>query len=111
VVVDPQGSVLPANTVPFKVEGAYTDPPTNVVPGGADLNGRICGFADNTNLRYFFEYSKDCSMNTGVTKTPSQNVTATGSCNQTVPPARRLKRVSELVAQVGKRARDQLPAL
>ena len=51
------------------------------------FNGRICGFTNGTQLKYFFEYSKNCTLGTNVIKTPSVPITATGNCNQTVPTA------------------------
>ena len=86
VIVDPNGNVIPANIVPFKIEGATTDPPTNVVPGKADFNGRICGWVANVNIMYYYQYSTDCSFNSSVSQTSPNNITTTGSCNQTVPP-------------------------
>ena len=88
VVVDPSGNVIPGNIVPFTIEGVTTDPASDVnkVPGQAGLNGRICGFSNLTKLTYYFEHSTDCSLNSSVSRTPSNNITATGSCNQTVTP-------------------------
>ena len=88
--MDPSGNVVPGNIVPFVMPepGPTTDPPTNTdgSKGSTDLNGHICGFANGTNLTYYFEYSTNCSLETNVTRTPSQSITATGVCDQAVPP-------------------------
>ena len=84
--MDPNGNVIPGNIVPSYNGGGYTDPASNVVPGQADLNGRICGISSATNLIYHFQYSTDCTFTSGISQTPSKNITTTGSCNQTVPP-------------------------
>ena len=90
VVVDPSGNVVPGNSVPFEIPrpGPITDPPTNTDGrnGTTDFNGRICGFANGTGLTYYFEYGTNCSLEANVTRTPSHNITATGSCDQAVPP-------------------------
>ena len=89
-MVDPEGHITPANIVPFEIPPAAptTDPATNTdgSKGSADLNGRICGYANATKLTYYFEYSTNCSLGVNVTRTPSQSITATGSCDQAVPP-------------------------
>ena len=87
MIVDPSGKVIPANIVPFEIKRDYTDPASNVdtPPGGATFNGRVCGFTNGSNLTYYYEYSTDCSMSIGVTRTPSGSMVATGSCNQTAP--------------------------
>ena len=90
VVVDPSGNVVPGNIVPFEISppDAITDPPTNTDgrKGSTDFNGHVCGFANGTNLTYYFEYSTNCSLDTNVTRTPSHNIMATGTCDQAVPP-------------------------
>ena len=85
-IVDPSGNVIPGNIVPAYNGGGYTDPPSNVVPGQADLNGRICGITNGSNIMYYFQYTTDCTFSSGISQTPSNNITASGSCNQTVAP-------------------------
>ena len=77
--MDPSGKVIPANIVPFEIKRDYTDPASNVdtTPGGATFNGRVCGFTNGSNLTYYYEYSTDCSMSIGVTRTPSGSMVAT----------------------------------
>ena len=98
VIIDPSGHVVPANIEPFEIEpkgpiiniqphDVITDPASNVdkPANTAGLNGNICGFDSNVTLTYYYEWSTDCTLDSGVIRTPAKPLMTTGSCNQTVP--------------------------
>ena len=75
-----------AGTFPLTV---VTDLATNIIngqSGGATLNGQLEGFPASI-VTYFYKYSIDSSLQTGVITTANQTLTATGGVDPINPTA------------------------